>query len=455
MSDTHLFARHALLLNGWKENVRLNWDRLGDFTEITPNATPHPDEPVVQHIIPGMINLHSHAFQRALNGLTESATQSTHNFWTWRTQMYRLAHHVQPEHLEAIAAQIFSECLRYGYTSLCEFHYLHHAQDGSHYANPLEMAERILSAAQTTGIGITLLPVLYSFSNFGQMPLTPEQTRFKTDVTSILQFIDTLNSQRNKQIEIGVAPHSLRATSVEQINELLTGLPEQRPIHIHIAEQTQEINECLTWCARRPIQWLYDHVPVDARWCLVHATHLNADELHLITQSQAVVGLCPTTEANLGDGLFPLPDFLRHQGRWGIGSDSHVSHNPVEELRWLEYGQRLHHQKRTLATTKQEPHTGNFLWQNALTGGAQASGRPIGALAVGKRADFIVLNSDHPNLCDRPIDEILDTFIFCGNDNLVQDVMVGGHWVIKAQQHIAQEAITQRFKHTLAELRRC
>lgn len=265
--------------------------------------------------------------------------------------------------------------------------------------------------------------------------------------------IEALEPLRDGQTEVGVAPHSLRAASVAQINEVLVTLPDDRPVHIHIAEQKQEVQQSLDWSGRRPVQWLLDQVEVNERWCLVHATHLMRDEVDLMAQSGAVAGLCPTTEANLGDGLFPLEEFLAAGGRFGIGSDSHISQGAVEELRWLEYGQRLQHQRRNIAVSAEERNVGDFLWQGALRGGAQASGRKVGALAVGRRADLIVLDEQHPNFYGLALDEVLGSFVFCGNDNLVKDVMVGGQWVVRNQQHVAQQAIAARFKQTLAELR--
>jgi len=250
-----------------------------------------------------------------------------------------------------------------------------------------------------------------------------------------------------------VAPHSLRAATVGQIQEVLATLPKARPVHIHIAEQMAEVQQSLNWSGRRPVQWLLENLDVDRRWCLVHATHLTDDEVSGMAGSGAVAGLCPTTEANLGDGLFPLERFLAQGGVFGIGSDSHVSQSAVEELRWLEYGQRLQHQRRNIAVSDAQRNVGDFLWQGALRGGARAAGRPVGALASGLRADIVVLDDAHPNMFGLALDEVLGSLVFSGNDNLVKDVMVGGQWVVRNQRHVAQQAIAARFKQTLAELR--
>jgi formimidoylglutamate deiminase len=448
-----LFARNALLAQRWHKDVLLEWDEAGTLVAVTPGTQAGAGVDTAQFVIPGMVNLHSHAFQRALGGLTEVAGDGPDSFWTWRDLMYRFARQITPEQIEAIAAQLFSECLRHGYTSVCEFHYIQRDPAGSLYARPAETAERVVAAARLAGIGITMLPVLYSYAGFGEQALKPEQQRFRTGADDVLRIIEALEQQRDAQTEVGVAPHSLRAASVAHIREVLAVLPAQRPVHIHIAEQQAEVAQSMAYSGRRPVQYLYDQLPVDARWCLVHATHLTDDEVSAIARSGAVAGLCPTTEANLGDGIFPLEPFLAQGGRFGIGSDSHISQSAIEELRWLEYGQRLQHQRRNVAASSAERRVGDFLWQGALAGGAQAAGRPVGQLAPGKRADLLVLDEDHPNLYGAAPENVLGCLVFSGNDNLVRDVLVGGQWVVRGGGHGAQEAIAARFKQTVAELR--
>ncbi|MGK5020224.1 formimidoylglutamate deiminase [Janthinobacterium lividum] len=456
--SSRLFARHALLPQGWRRDVLLEWDKNGDLTHIQEDATATVlGVEVVEYVLPGMVNLHSHAFQRALGGMTEIAGAGVGNapdsFWTWRELMYRFARHITPEQMQTIAAQLFAECLRHGYTSVCEFHYLQRDVAGALYARPAETAERVLAAARISGIGVTMLPVLYSHAGFGEQPLKAEQARFRTDADDVLCIIEALAPQRCGQVEVGFAPHSLRAASVAQIHEVLQALPAQRPIHMHIAEQQGEVRQCFDYSGRRPVQYLYDQVHVDARWCLVHATHVQPDEVALMAASGAVAGLCLTTEANLGDGLFPLAQFIAAGGRFGVGSDSHVSQSPVEELRWLEYGQRLQGQQRNVAATSDERHVGDYLWQAALRGGAQASGRKLGALAPGCRADLLVLDEAHVNLCGVAIADVLGSFLFCGNDNLVRDVLCGGQWQVRGGRHVAHDAIAAAYKRTLAQLR--
>ncbi|MDQ2823034.1 MAG: formimidoylglutamate deiminase [Pseudomonadota bacterium] len=446
----HLLARHALLPDGWARDVFIAWDADGTLTNVEAGA--HGDA-TVEYVLPGMVNLHSHAFQRALGGLAERAGPGPDSFWTWRDLMYRFAATITPDQVQAIAAQLFSECLRHGYTSLCEFHYIQRDAAGRTYARPAEMAERVASAGQATGIGLTLLPVLYSHAGFGAQPLQPQQQRFRTDANDVLAIVAALEPLRSGQLEVGAAPHSLRAASIDQVRELASGLPPSRPLHIHIAEQQLEVEQCLSFSGQRPVDYLLAHVDIDARWCLVHATHLTSEETACLAKSGAVAGLCPTTEANLGDGLFPLSAYINSGGAFGIGSDSHVSHSPVEELRWLEYGQRLAGQRRNVATSAATPDVGEFLWQGALHGGALASGRPVGALAVGKRADLLVLDDSHVNLDGADPAEVMGRFLFCGNDNLVRDVLAGGRWVVKNGMHFDQNSIAHRYKLALHQLR--
>ena len=448
-----LFARHALLPQGWAENVRLQWDEAGNLSAVTSGVMPESVEARATWVVPGMTNLHSHAFQRAMAGMTEIAGDSKDSFWTWRDLMYRYALHITPEQIQAIAAQLYAECLRHGYTGVCEFHYLHRDPAGAFYAHPEEMAARVIAAAHQTGIGITMLPVLYSYADFGAQALRDDQRRFATDVNDILHLIQRLEPQRNWQTEVGVAPHSLRAASITQIQDVLQGLPAGRPVHIHIAEQMREVNACLAATGKRPVQLLADSGMLDQRWCLVHATHMNQDEVRAVAASGAVAGICTTTEGNLGDGFFDLPDYINAQGRFGIGSDSHVSQSPVEELRWLEYGQRLRLQGRNIASHAQQRRIGDFLWQTALQGGAQASARMVGKLAAGYRADMLVLDEAHPNLAEISSDDVLNTWIFSGNDNLVRDVYVGGRQVVTDGRHYHQADIQTAYTDCMRQLR--
>jgi formimidoylglutamate deiminase len=352
---------------------------------------------------------------------------------------------------------LYVECLRHGYTAVCEFHYLQRDPDGEFYANPAEMALRVAAAARRSGIGLTLLPVMYGYAGFGEQALKPQQRRFRTDPGEVLRIVEALEPLRGPQLEVGAAPHSLRAVSASQLRELAAALPAGRPLHIHVAEQQLEVQQCLEALGARPVDYLMRQLEVDARWCLVHATHLSEAEVAALAASGAVAGLCPTTEANLGDGLFPLAPYIAAGGVFGIGSDSHVSQSPVEELRWLEYGQRLARQQRNVAVAAAANEAcrdvGTYLWRQALRGGAQASGRSLGALVPGLRADLLILDSAHPNLDGVDAGEVLGRFLFCGNDNLVRDVLVGGEWVVRNGRHVDQETIARRYTAAVRELR--
>ncbi|WP_079204997.1 formimidoylglutamate deiminase [Pseudomonas sp. CC6-YY-74] len=444
----------ALLARGWAQNVRLEISTSGILESITVDGSAAGAERLRGPVVPGMPNLHSHAFQRAMAGLTEVAGNPNDSFWTWRELMYRLVGQLSPEQVEVIARQLYIEMLKAGYTSVAEFHYVHHDPQGQAYADPAELALRISQAALDAGIGLTLLPVLYSHSGFGGQPPNQGQRRFIHSSDSYLalqQRLQPLLEQRPAQ-RLGLCFHSLRAVSPEQIQSVLDATAGDCPVHIHIAEQQKEVDDCLAWSGRRPLQWLYEHAPVDQRWCLVHATHAQADEVTLMARSGAVAGLCLTTEANLGDGIFPAVDFLAQGGRLGIGSDSHVSVNMTEELRWLEYGQRLRDQRRNRLYRSDQPLIGRSLYDAALAGGAQALGQAVGELAVGKRADWLVLDGDDPYIATASDDALLGRWLFAGSERQIRDVMVGGRWVVRDGQHAGEVATAQAFAQVLREL---
>ena len=448
------FAERALLPTGWANNVRIEVGVDGRLAQIHVDAQAHGAESIKGPLLPGMPNLHSHAFQRAMAGLAEVAGNPNDSFWTWRDLMYRLVGKISPEQLGVIARQLYIEMLKAGYTSVAEFHYVHHNSTGVPYANPAELALRISEAARSTGIGLTLLPVLYSHSGFGGQTPNDGQRRFINSTEQYLtlqQQLQPLLAQQPTQ-HLGLCFHSLRAVTPEQINDVLSASDASCPIHIHIAEQQKEVNDCLSWSGKRPVQWLYDNVDVDQRWCLVHATHVNAEEIRRMAQSRAVAGLCLTTEANLGDGIFPAVDYLAQGGRLGIGSDSHVSLSVVEELRWLEYGQRLRDQRRNRLYRNDQPMIGRTLYDAALAGGAQALGQPIAGLAVGQRADWLVLDGNDPYLATAQEDAILNRWLFAGGDRQVRDVMVNGQWVVRDGHHADEADSCRDFTRVLKEL---
>lgn len=476
-------ADSAWMPHGWAAQARLQVAD-GRFAP----ADPATAERLGRYVVPGMPNLHSHAFQRAMAGLAERRGDSDDSFWTWREVMYAFAGRIGPDELRAIAAQLYVEMLKAGYTQVCEFHYLHHRPGGRPYDDPAAMSLALVEAAHEAGIGLTLLPTLYMSGGFDGRPLGERQRRFGHDVDAYLRLVERLRALESPMLRVGIALHSLRAVPEEALRVVLDALafpppgesapagagegsfgregrgdavPSPRPfsrrerglapIHIHIAEQIGEVQDCLALRNARPVEWLLDHADVDARWCLVHATHLTGDETRRLAASGAVAGLCPTTEANLGDGLFPLKAHLDAGGVLGIGSDSHISVSPVEELRWLEYGQRLVTRHRNVAAGAATPSTGETLFARALAGGAQASGVELGRLDAG-RADLLVLDDASPLLAGRDAAHALDTWIFAGNSNLVRDVMVAGDFVVRDFRHRDEERIAARYRDVVAEL---
>jgi len=401
---------------------------------------------------PGIANLHSHAFQRAMAGMAERATHPSDSFWTWRDTMYRMAERFDPDLLHAVAAQLYAEMLEAGYTTVCEFHYLHHAPDGAPYADPAAMSRALIAAARETGIRFTLLPVLYMTGGFDGRALNPRQRRFGHDVDAYLRLFETLRAEQDATLRIGCALHSLRAVPPNAMAATLKALPAETRIHLHIAEQIGEVQDSLAIRGDRPVRWLLDHAPVDARWTLVHATHLEVDEIVGIADRGATVAICPTTEANLGDGLFPLRDFLDANGIWGIGSDSHISVSPVEELRWLEYGQRLITRHRNIAVSEASPSVGETLLAGVRASAARATGFDAETLV----ADTVTLSAndgDAPQLVGATADDIADRWIFSGNRPAIDRVEVAGRTVVADGRHVERKAIAARFAAAMARLR--
>ena len=403
-------------------------------------------------VLPGIPNLHSHAFQRVMAGLAERQTHAQDSFWTWRETMYRIAARFDPDSLQAVAAQLYVEMLEAGYTTVCEFHYLHHAPDGRPYADPAAMSKALVAAARETGIRLTLLPVLYMAGGFDRRPLSERQRRFGHDLDAFLRLVESLRALEDEALRVGVAFHSLRAVPPEAMDAALAALPPDIPLHIHIAEQIGEVQDCLAVRNARPVEWLLDHAPVDARWTLVHATHLTGPETAAVAASGATVAVCPTTEANLGDGLFPLREYLDAGGAWGIGSDSHVSVSPVEELRWLEYGQRLQTRHRNIAVRADNGSVGETLLHGTLASGAAATGQAVGLLAPGQAADWIVLDAQAPVFAGARPADVADRWLFAGNRPLVREERVAGEAVVRGGRHRGREAIAARYRSTVATL---
>ena len=395
--------------------------------------------------IPGIANLHSHAFQRAMAGLAERQTHPEDSFWTWRETMYRFAARMDPDSTYAVATQLYVEMLEAGYTSVCEFHYLHHAPDGRPYDDPAAMSRALIAAARDTGIRMTLLPVLYMTGGFDGRALSLRQQRFGHDTENFLRLLQILRAEENDLLRIGCAFHSLRAVPEAAMREVLAALPPESPLHIHIAEQIGEVQDCLALRGARPVEWLQQNFEVDSRWTLVHATHLTPVETKQLAASGATVAICPTTEANLGDGLFPLRAYLGAGGAWGIGSDSHISVSPVEELRWLEYGQRLVTRHRNIAVNAESSSVGETLLRGALASTRQATGQD----AAG---DFFTLDADAAIFAGAQADDVIDRWIFSGNRPAVREVHVHGQRVVADGRHSEHDAIARRYRQVVAGL---
>ena len=448
-----LLAAHARLPEGWARDVLIDIDADGNIASIMRNTPRDGAARIEGFVVPGMPNVHSHAFQRAMAGLAEARTHPVDGFWTWRELMYRLAARVTPGQMRDIAAYLYVEMLKAGYTSVAEFHYLHHDVNGKRFADPAEMSSRVIDAAREAGISITHLPVLYRFGGFGGARPSEGQTRFIDDVESFCRRLQQLQSRHgdDRDVRIGVAFHSLRAVDEASMREVLAAV-DAAPIHIHIAEQQREVADCIAWSGMRPVQWLFHHAPVDERWCLVHATHLSDAELRTLAASRAVAGLCPTTEANLGDGLFPAASYVAQDGRFGIGSDSHVTVSVAEELRLIEYGERLTARRRAAFATEESRSPGERLYLDAAAHGAQALGIPGGRLEAGARADLVVLDPDHRALWNVPPEGAFDAWVFAGGNDCVRDVMVGGAWKIRERRHASEDDLAERFRRAQAAL---
>ncbi len=448
-----IFARQARLPDGWAENLRLRIEN-GTIEALQPESTPLAGDMQVDTLLPGMANLHSHSFQRAMAGMTEHRAPGQDSFWTWRDLMYRFVERLTPEHVEAIAALTFMEMLEAGFTSVGEFHYLHHQPGGTPYADLAELSQRVFAAASKTGLGLTHLPVLYSYGGAGLRPLSGGQLRFGNSVDRFSALLDRARASAQRDMPadtvVGLAPHSLRATCPEELSKALI-LQEGAPFHIHISEQTAEVRAIEEWLGGRPVEWLLDNAPVDGSWCLIHATHMTGAETRRMAQSGAIAGLCPITEANLGDGPFNGPEFLSNDGRFGIGSDSNVRISLPEELRTLEYSQRLRDMARNVMING-AGSVGSALYLGAAKGGAQALGRNSGRLEVGALADLIAIDSRLPALCALAPEQLLDGFCFAAGNDAVTDVWSAGRHQVRHGRHIARDAILARYRNAIRDL---
>ena len=447
-----IFAKQAMLGAGWAQNVRLTVAS-GAITGIAPDTTPQASDTVVDTLLPALANLHSHSFQRAMAGMTEYRMAGKDSFWTWRDLMYRFTAHLTPEHIEAIAAFVFLEMQEAGYASVGEFHYIHHQPGGTPYDDVGELSSKIAAAAATTGIGLTHLPVLYTYGGAGQAALQPGQARFGNSVDSFNDLVARAQATvavLPPDCRVGIAPHSLRATSPGDLAEVLRAHPAV-PIHMHIAEQPREVADIMAWLGARPVEWLLNNVEISRDWCLIHATHMTEAETQHMARSGAVAGLCPITEANLGDGPFNGPTYLAAGGAFGIGSDSNVLISLTEELRTLEYSQRLRDLARNVMVVG-EGSVGAALYTGAARGGAQALGRKAGAIAVGQLADLVAIDSTDPALCALQAHQLLDGLAFAATGGVVTDVWSAGRHSVVDGRHIQRDQIVDGYRSAMQSL---
>jgi len=443
-----IWFESALLDGGWARNVRVTLDG-GAIAGLDVGVERSTSEARHGVAIPGLPNLHSHAFQRGMAGLAEVRGPSADSFWTWREVMYRFLDQLGPDDLQAIAALAYAEMLEAGFTRVGEFHYLHHGQGGQAYADPAEMTARIAGAADEAGIALTILPVFYAHAGFGGVPPTGGQARFVHDIGGFARLLDGARKVCSTLpgAVVGVAPHSLRAVTPSELSDLVE-LAAGAPFHIHVAEQTKEVDDCLAWSGARPVEWLQANAPVGPSWCLVHATHMTPTETLALAGSGAVAGLCPVTEANLGDGLFPAPEFLAAGGRFGVGSDSNVMIDAAEELRLLEYGQRLALRSRNVLASQAGGSTGADLYRAALAGGGQALGASA-AIRVGAPADIVSLDPQHPVVVGRAGDAVLDSFVFAGRRDMIDSVWRNGAKLVTNGAHHRKAEIVARYRQVL------
>jgi formimidoylglutamate deiminase len=458
MSDTQrLWVPRAWLPDGWHNRVLLTIGSDGHWSDVISDVAPPADAAVLSGAaLPGLINAHSHAFQRAFAGLAERSESANDNFWSWRDRMYRVALRITPEQLEAIAAQLYVELLRGGYTQVCEFNYLQHDPQGAPYADPLRLSWALADAAQSAGLGLTMLPVLYERAGFNQPSLRPDQRRFASTPASVWAAREALHHSGRALLNAGVAIHSLRAASPSSIAALrnLARSMNDGPIHIHVSEQMQEVNDCIATLGARPVEWLAREGLLDARWQLIHATHTITSEIESVARSGTGVVICPSTEANLGDGLCDLPVWLSSRAPMSIGSDSHITRDWREELRLLEYGQRLTKQQRNISASPPSgmPSTAERLWMRAQSGGAAAAGFKHWGIAVGARADLLVMDALDANLLGVPDAHSLDALVFSSPASPWRDVMVAGQWIVRTHHHSGAAAIANRFGEAMRSL---
>lgn len=447
-----LWAKQALTFDGWRKDVRIEINETGHIAHVSDDA--EPDGTQMDIVLPAPTNLHSHAFQRSMAGMTEKrGPNPTDSFWTWRALMFRFLDQLTPDDIEAITAFVQMEMLEAGYAAVTEFHYLHHQSGGVPYDNLSELAQRVASASHISGIGLTLLPVMYEHGGCDGRELGPGQIRFGNNIDRFSELVDGATQalvNLPADANIGIAPHSLRAVSRDGLKAAIDLLPN-KPLHMHVAEQIPEVEEVLAAWGKRPMEWLLENFSVDERWCLIHATQMLPHETKALAETGAVAGLCPITESSLGDGIFDGKAYLDQGGRFGIGSDSNIRISLSEELRTLEYSQRLRdHGRAVLATS--EKSTGRVLFEGAVAGGSQAAARNSGAIRKGALADLTALDGNAIDLLGKSGDEILDSYIFCGDDSMVTDVWSAGRHVVHEGRHLKHESIADAYRRAILSL---
>jgi formimidoylglutamate deiminase len=447
-----IFAHQALLADGWHQNVRISVAD-GRISGIEKNSDARDGDSRVDTVLPALANLHSHSFQRAMAGMSEFRAAGQDSFWTWRTLMYRFLDRLTPEQMQAFAGLVFMEMQEAGYASVGEFHYVHHQPGGQKYDDPAELSQRIFAAASDTGIGLTHLPVLYSYGGAGEVPLAGGQLRFGNSVdayNALVARIRTGLTGMSEDTKVGIAPHSLRATSPADLQTLLAA-HDGGPVHIHIAEQPKEVRDIQARLGARPVEWLLENAPVNRDWCLIHATHMSDSETVNMARSGAVAGLCPITEANLGDGAFNGVAYLNAGGVFGIGSDSNVRIALGEELRQLEYSQRLRDLQRNVMVTG-PGSTGATLYQGAARGGARALGRDSGEIRTGTLADLVAVDSQSPALCALAPEQLLDGLVFAAGESVVTDLWSAGRHMVQQGRHVRRDPLRAAYRSAVQAL---
>ncbi|MDD9900667.1 MAG: formimidoylglutamate deiminase [Alphaproteobacteria bacterium] len=456
-----LFARTALLPTGWAEDVLVAYDKDGWIVGVETGKAPSSDDNDVEAVpgvlVPGLVNAHSHAFQRALAGLTERGAGRKKSFWSWRDTMYRFVSKLSPDDMHALAKGVYTDMLKAGYTSVGEFHYLHHDPEGKAYTDIAEMSHQVIRAAMETGIAITHMPALYAFGGVGGQPAVEGQRRFLNTVPSLLQMLEKLQKDYAgiPQVSFGFAHHSLRAVTPDMLRDgtrAARRLMPDVPIHILAGAQRAEVEDCLAWSGLSPAGWLMEYGDVDENWSFIHALHMTEEDTRSMAAMGIVAVLCPTSEANHGAGVFPLLHYLQCGGRFAIGSASNVSVDALEELRWLEYLQRVQAGERVILYTDELTSVGATLFERTVQGGARALKRKTGRIAVGCRADFVVLDTDLPSMAGKLRDHVLDTAIFAAAETPVLHVMSGGRWAVRDRRHRREDQIRDSLRKVLQNL---